>query len=53
MYWLLGAVLCVLGVGLALLRVPVPVSAFAGGAVEVVFSGLLFRHARRAAFLEP
>ena len=48
-YWVLGGVLCILGVALAMARVPAPVSAFAGGVVEVIFAGLVFRQARSAA----
>lgn len=46
LYWALGGVLCLLGVGLALARAPAPLSAFAGGAVEVLFAILLFRSSR-------
>lgn len=46
-YWVLGGALCTLGIALALARVPVPVSALAGGIVEVVFAGWLFSRARR------
>ena len=46
LYWAFGGVLCLLGVGLALARVPAPLSAFAGGAVEVLFAILLFRSSR-------
>ncbi|MDX2218437.1 MAG: hypothetical protein SF172_05385 [Burkholderiales bacterium] len=46
-YWVLGGVLCALGTALALARVPVPVSAFAGGIVEVVFAGWLFSQTKR------
>lgn len=48
-YWVLGGALCALGIGLALARVPVPVSAFAGGIVEVLFAGWLFSRAKRGA----
>lgn len=47
-YWPLGAVLCFAGVGLAVLRAPVPVSAFTGAAVELVFAVLVFAQARRS-----
>lgn len=46
-YWLLGGALCALGLGLVAARAPVPVAAFAGGAVELLFAGVLYRQAKR------
>ncbi|PTT74939.1 hypothetical protein DBR42_29980 [Pelomonas sp. HMWF004] len=46
-YWVLGGVLCGVGLVLALARVPAPVAAFAGGLIEVLFAALLFRRAKR------
>ena len=45
-YWVFGAVLCVAGLVLALLRAPVAVSALAGAAIELAFAGIVFAHAR-------
>ena len=49
LYWLLGAVLCGIGLMLALARVAPPAAAFAGGIAELVFAALLFRQAKSAA----
>jgi hypothetical protein len=48
LYWVLGAVLCGAGMALAMLRAPVMMSALAGGAIEVVFAGILFLQARQS-----
>ena len=45
-YWVCGGILCLLGLGLALARVPAPVGAFAGAGIELVFSALVFTRAR-------
>lgn len=44
LYWVLGGVLSLAGMALALTRVTVPVAAFTGGAIELVFASLFFRH---------
>jgi hypothetical protein len=49
LYWVLGATLCVAGIALALLRAPVPLSALAGGLIEVVFAALVYSRAKRVA----
>jgi hypothetical protein len=46
-YWLCGAALCLAGLALALVRVPAQVSALSGGAIELVFAGLIFARAGR------
>ena len=46
-YWVPGAVLCAAGLALGLARAPVALGALAGGAIEIVFSGLIFWRARR------
>jgi len=43
LYWVLGAILCALGVLLALLRAPPHVAALAGGAIEIAFAALVWR----------
>lgn len=48
-YWVLGTVLCIVGVAFAIARVSVPVAAFAGGLVEVVFAAFLVIQAKRNA----
>ena len=48
-YWVLGAVLCVAGVLLALVRAPSVISALIGGLVEVVFAVAIFVQAKRSA----
>jgi hypothetical protein len=45
--WVLGALLCAAGLGLALARAPVAAGALAGAAIELVFSALVFGQARR------
>lgn len=47
LYWALGGALGLLGVAMAMAQVPPPLSLFAGGAVELVFAGLLFTRASR------
>jgi hypothetical protein len=49
MYWVLGATLCVVGIAFALLRAPVPLSALAGGLIEVVFAAAVYLRAKRVA----
>lgn len=49
LYWVLGAVLCGMGLLLALARVAPPVAAFAGGVTELVAAAVLFRQTRRGA----
>jgi hypothetical protein len=46
-YWLCGAALCLAGLALALARVPAPVSALSGAAIELVFAGLVFSQSKR------
>ena len=46
-YWIGGAALCLSGLGLALSRAPVPMSAFTGAAIELVFAAFVFIRARR------
>jgi hypothetical protein len=46
LYWLLGALLCMAGIVLALLRIPAIVGAFTGAVVELVFAAVLFAQAR-------
>ena len=46
-YWVLGSVLCLVGLAMALARFPVPVAALAGGVIEVLFASFLFMRARR------
>lgn len=46
-YWLLGSVLCAVGMAFALARVGAPQAALVGGAIEVVFAVVFFRHAER------
>lgn len=48
-YWVLGAVLCAVGLALGLARVAPHVAALAGGALELIFAGFIFRQSRRAA----
>lgn len=47
-YWACGALLCFTGLALALARMPVAVGAFAGAAVEIAFSAVLFAQSKRA-----
>lgn len=44
-YWLLGGALCALGLGLVATGAPAAVAALAGGAMELVFAGVLYRQA--------
>ncbi len=46
-YWALGAVLCIAGLGLALVRAPAVFGAFAGASIEILFAALLFIQAKR------
>lgn len=46
-YWALGAVLCLAGITLALIRAPVVASALTGGLIELAFAGGIFARARR------
>jgi hypothetical protein len=48
-YWLLGAVLCVAGIALALVRAPAHASALTGGLIELVFALGMYAWARRSA----
>ncbi|MBC7919255.1 MAG: hypothetical protein H7Y28_15745 [Rhodoferax sp.] len=48
-YWVLGSVLCIVGIAFALARVSAPTAALAGGLVEVLFAVFLFIHAKRSA----
>lgn len=48
-YWVLGAVLCITGILLALLRVPATAAAFAGGIIELSLGAFLLARAKRAA----
>ncbi len=47
LYWVLGGVLGLAGYGLAASSAPVPMSAFAGGVIELVFASVLMIGARR------
>ena len=47
-YWFLGAVLCVAGIALALLRAPAPASALTGGLIELVFALGIYVWVRRS-----
>ena len=46
LYWIMGAVLAVAGYGLGAANAPAAWSAFAGGAIEIGFAGLLLARAR-------
>ncbi len=46
-YWICGAVLCVCGLVLALLRAPAPISAFTGAVIELGFAAFVFMRAPR------
>ena len=46
-YWACGAILCIAGLALALARAPVPIGAFAGASIELIFAALVFSQARR------
>ena len=46
-YWACGALLCMAGLALALVRAPALAGAFAGAAIELVFSIVIFRQAKR------
>lgn len=48
-YWVLGAVLCLAGISLALVRASVPASAMAGGLLELAFAAGIYARARRSA----
>lgn len=47
-YWVCGALLCVSGIALALLRAPAITGAFAGACLEIIFAAVLFMQARRS-----
>lgn len=47
-YWLCGAILGGAGLVLGLMRAPVPVAAFSGAGVELVFAALLFARDKRS-----
>lgn len=47
LYWLMGGVLCVLGLGLALTRAAPVHAALAGGLVEAVFAVVILAQSRR------
>lgn len=46
-YWACGALLCVAGLALALVRAPAVAGAFAGATIELAFSIVMFWQARR------
>ena len=46
-YWICGAALCVVGLALALLRAPAPISAFTGAVIELGFAAFVFMRAPR------
>lgn len=45
-YWVLGGLLCALGMALVVTSAPVPVAALSGGALEVVFALWLYRRSK-------
>ena len=45
-YWLCGALLCLAGVGLGIVRAPAYLSALSGAAIELVFAARVLAHAR-------
>jgi hypothetical protein len=48
-YWILGALLCVAGISLALIRAPVLTSALTGGLIKLAFAGGIYAQAKRGA----
>jgi hypothetical protein len=48
-YWACGAVLCMVGLALGVIRAPAHLSALAGATIEIVFAVALFVQARRNA----
>ena len=46
-YWVCGAALCFAGLGLALARAPIAVSALSGAAIELIFAAFVFAQAKR------
>lgn len=53
LYWVLGGLLGLAGYGLAASHAPVPLSAYVGGVIEVLFACLLMVSARRENSLQP